>query len=367
MISSAYVHVPFCSSICSYCAFSRSANTGLVQDWLQIIVPEITRTLYEEKQKDPQFVLKTLYFGGGTPGLLSSDQLARLAAPFQKYLAEEAEWTLETNPESMSEEKLAFWKKTGINRLSVGVQSFHDDSLKKLGRRHSAKEASEALQRARAVGFERISADLIYGLPWMSLEETEEDVKAFLRQNLGHLSIYSLQIEDNSVFGKQHLQPVDEDLEADEYEMICRILKENGFRHYEISSFCKSGEASRHNLTYWQDGNYFGFGWGAVGRLEHVMTRYEGSLQDYLDGKSTQIQEDDADRPFEALMMALRTDLGLDLEDWNRKYHQNFEEKYAAVLDRYSHELVLEKGRLHVTERGMEILNTILVAFLELD
>ena len=365
MISSAYVHVPFCSSVCSYCAFSRSANTSLIEDWLAVIVPEITRTLAEEKEKNPSFSLKTLYFGGGTPGLLTPDQLSRLAVPFLPYLEEDAEWTLETNPESMSEEKLLFWKKSGINRLSVGVQSFHDESLKKLGRRHTAKEAKDALQRARKAGFRRISADLIYGLPWMSLEETREDVQVFLQQDLNHLSIYSLQIEENSVFGKQQPALADEDLEADEYEMICRLLKENGFRHYEISSFCRNDEVSGHNLAYWQDDDYFGFGWGAVGRMEHAMTRYEGSLQDYLNGKSIRIQEEDPDRAFEALMMALRTDAGLDLQAWNERYHSDFETKYADVLNRYRNELVLKNSHLSATERGMEILNTILVAFLE--
>lgn len=365
MISSAYVHVPFCSSICSYCAFSRTSATGLIENWLSAIVLEITEALAAEKRRNPQFMLKTLYFGGGTPGLLNMDQLERLAAPFLPYLEKDAEWTLETNPESMSQETLKFWKKTGINRLSVGVQSFHDESLKKLGRRHTAKEAADALQRAKNAGFRHISADLIYGLPWMSLEETKEDVLRFLQQDLNHLSIYSLQIEENSVFGKQHLVPADEDLEADEYEMICRILKENGFRHYEISSFCRNDEVSRHNMAYWQDEDYFGFGWGAVGRTNQVMTRYEGTLQDYLKGISRQIQEKDEDRAFEAIMMALRTDKGLDVQAWNHRYQKDLEAKYAAVLDRYARELVFQNGHLSVTERGMEILNTILVAFLE--
>lgn len=367
MIRSAYVHVPFCSSLCRYCAFARTLNTSQIQSWLDVIVPEIQEGLEQERLKDPSFRLETLYFGGGTPGLLSQENLQRLAEPFLDFLAPDCEWTLESNPESLSAENLLFWRRLGISRLSVGVQSFQDASLKKLGRRHTAAQAIEGLQRARACGFERISADLIYGLPWMSLEDTRQDLLTFLKQDLDHLSIYSLQIEENSVFGKQNLQPADEDLEADEYEMICAMLQKAGWRHYEVSSFCLPGQRSRHNLQYWQDQDYLGFGWGAVGRTEQALSQVPGSLEAYLKGRSVRESIPDPDRPFEAIMMALRTDEGLDIQAWNRKYHRDFEQEYAGVLKRYADVLKIRDGRICPTERGMEILNTVLVAFLEAD
>ena len=365
MIRHAYVHVPFCASVCSYCAFFRSVNTNKMDAWMQVIEKEIQEELDRKRKEDPSFFLSTLYFGGGTPSLLSAGQLTKLLDLFKPYLQADAEITLEANPETADLEKLQALRQAGFNRLSVGLQSFDDEALKKMGRHHSAADSIAFLKNARKAGFDNISGDLMYAMPWQSLADIQEDVQQYLQLDLEHLSIYSLILEENSVFGKTGVRQADEDLEADAYEWICRTLKDHGYDHYEISSFAKEGRWSRHNLSYWQDEDYFGFGCGAWGRDEKGY--YEGChvLDSYLEKGYQKTYMADQDPAFEAIMMALRTRFGLDVKKWQTRYRKDFLKMYQSVLDKYPDKLVFENGRLFCTEKGMEILNSILVEFLE--
>lgn len=333
---------------------------------MQAVLKETEFKLKNQQKVQKDFLLKTLYFGGGTPGLLNGEDFLKLAKPFQNYLAEEYEWTIELNPDSMTEEKLFVYKKAGVNRLSIGIQSFDDRILKKIGRKHDSKTAVQAIKLAKKTGFDNISADLIYGLPDQSMECLKKDIESFLQLDIPHISIYSLQIEEDSVFGKQHLKPIDEDLEADMFEYICFRLKNAGYTHYEISSFAKNNQFSKHNLAYWSDEDFLGIGWGASekkdGRFEHA-----NSLKEYLKDPlcSIYVENSKEDAAFEAIMMSLRSVFGLDIEKWNEKYKRNFQEEYENVLKKYiPNYLKLEKNRLTATEKGMEILNTILVDFL---
>ncbi len=200
---SAYVHVPFCHGICSYCAFYRRVSQDRT-GWLDLVCDEIRKVEIRE--------LDTLYFGGGTPSILTEDEFDRIRSLFPKQIHE---FTMECNPEDITPEKAAFWKSRSVNRISMGVQTFDDRLLKSIGRRHSAQKAREAVEILRRAGFENLSIDLIFGLPGQTLQDVERDVMEFLQMDLPHLSIYSLQIEPDSVFGKQGVHPCDEDLEAD--------------------------------------------------------------------------------------------------------------------------------------------------------
>ena len=356
MATSCYVHVPFCDSICSYCDFSRTiASASIKEKWLNQICKEIQNYGVEK--------ISTLYFGGGTPSSLSVAQIERLGECFQDF-AEGYEWTIECNPESVTQEKIQTYVKLGMNRVSLGVQSFNDSLLVSIGRKHTKETILNAIDCIRNNGISNISIDLIYALPNQTLEDVRFDLELFLSLDLPHLSIYSLQIEENSIFGRQNLQPIDPDLEADMYDLICDTLKEAGYEHYEISSFCKPNMYSRHNLTYWTDQDFIGFGCGASGREHGVRYDNDSSLRTYIEEGVCRVEQE-TDAPFEAIMMGLRTSFGVDLIQFEQRYGFKVEEKYAHVLAKYSEQLFIQDSHLKCNEYGFHILNTILIDFLE--
>lgn len=364
MIPSAYVHVPFCASICRYCAFERTARVSWIEPWLERICAEIRQTLQKARSENPDFFLETIYIGGGTPSLLSARQLDRLLGCFDGYFSSAGEWTLEANPESVDAGRLETARRHGVNRLSIGIQSFDDARLQALGRRHSAAQALRAVELAREAGFDNISADLMYGFSDQSELQLALDLQAFLGLDIDHLSIYSLIVEPDSIFGRQHLQEIDDEQGAALYEQIERTLQAAGYRHYEVSSYARNGKFGRHNLRIWQDGPYYGFGFGAVGRDETGLYRWDGTLKEYIDGCADRIYEENSSPWFDALMTGLRTDWGVDLKRWNQKYGRDFRRDFGRVLERYPRQLVIENGCLKTTGSGREILDSILVDFL---
>ncbi|WP_294731549.1 radical SAM family heme chaperone HemW [uncultured Faecalibaculum sp.] len=341
--ASAYVHVPFCHGICAYCAFYRQVSQDR-SAWLQQICQQIRETDIGH--------LDTLYFGGGTPSILTEAEFDELRRLFPKDVPE---FTLECNPEDVTPQKAAFWRSRGVNRVSMGVQTFDDRRLKAIGRRHTGEQALGAVKTLQEAGITNLSIDLIFGLPGQTLADVQRDVNRFLSLDLPHLSIYSLQIEPDSVFGRRGVQPCDEDLEADMYEWIVRRLKEAGYEHYEISSFAKPGWYSRHNLAYWQDRDFYGFGPGASGREQGE--RY------HMDQAGKRIP-DETDAAFEALMMGLRTQFGVDLEAYISRYGTDPRQEHAPVIRKYAPHFQEQDGRLFLGEAGREILNTILVEML---
>lgn len=236
-IPSAYVHVPFCGSICAYCAFDRTRYRSLLADqWLKTILEEIHQNLHKARLQDPNFALQTIYIGGGTPTILKEEHLDQLLGAFDGFLTKDGEWSVEANPESLTASKLAILKKHGVNRLSIGIQSFQDDRLQKLGRNHTAKKAQEAFYLARQAGFHNISVDLMYGFFDQSLEELNKDLDAFLALKAEHLSIYSLILEPNTLLTRQKTPEIEEELGASLYEQIENRLEMSGYEHYEVSS-----------------------------------------------------------------------------------------------------------------------------------
>ena len=356
MAKSCYVHVPFCDSICSYCDFSRTiASVSMKEKWLQQICKEI-------KNKGVE-TLSTLYFGGGTPSSLSVSQIQKLGSCFRNF-SPSYEWTIECNPESVTDEKIQAYVKLGINRVSLGVQSFQNDLLDRIGRKHTKDTILDAIACIQNNGISNVSIDLIYALPQQTLEDVRLDLGMFLSLDLPHLSIYSLQIEENSMFGKQHLQPIDSDLEADMYDCICETLLAAGYEHYEISSFCKPGMYSLHNLAYWTDQDFIGFGCGASGRENGVRYDNDRSLSRYVQEGVCHIEQE-TDAPFEAIMMGLRTSLGVDLIQFEKRYGYKIQDRYEYVLSKYREQLFIEDAHLKCNEYGLHILNTILIDFLE--
>lgn len=364
MIPSAYLHVPFCSSICTYCAFLRSANLKLINPWLNVICEEVTRTLREARKQDPQFRLKTIYFGGGTPSVLSVAQLDRLATAFADYFDPQGEWTIEANPESITEGWLIKARSLGINRISIGIETFDYGRLKKMNRHHSPAQAKEAISLCRKAGFDNISVDLIYGFQSQTLEDLDHDLDQFLELNIDHLSIYSLILEPDSALGRMGYEPLNDEENALMYERIENRLTKAGFEHYEVSSFARAHKYGLHNSLIWDDGKYYGFGFGAVGRDETGLYHHDGTLNDFVSGHSRIVYEEDDNPWFDAIMTGFRTTTGLDWKAWNERYKMDFHKRYATVLDRYDDYFVEKNNRISITKKGMEILDTILVEFL---
>lgn len=359
MTRSVYIHVPFCSSICPYCDFARTIkNEKWIEQWLVQIKKEIRTKLKNIDQID------TLYIGGGTPSVLSIEQFDSLMIDLIPYLSKQYEFTIECNPESLSKEKLKAYREHGVNRISLGVQSFDPNLLETLGRHHDPSRIENLIQTMKDQGINNISIDLMFALPNQGLKDVQRDLEQFFRLDIDHLSIYSLILEENSIFGKQNIHPVDEDLEADEYEQIVKTMKSHGYEHYEISSFARNKKYSKHNLVYWTDQEFTGIGCGASGRENGKRYTNTKNIRQYIEYGPQPVYEE-IDAPFEMIMMGLRTSFGVDLEEMKRKYRIDLLEKGKEVIGQYKNDLQIVNRHLRCTETGMEKLNSILVDFLE--
>ena len=257
-----YIHIPFCKSKCGYCGFYSLPSLKLKDRFLEALKTEIV----ERKDYLHDETINTLYFGGGTPSLLSTEEIEGILHLINTHypLTENPEITLEANPDTLSLEYLQALRHIGINRLSIGIQSFFDNDLQYLGRKHDAHHAQQCLDWAKIAGFENISIDLIYGLPTSSAEQWNRNLDIFFAYDLPHLSAYALTLEPNSILTKQielrKALPISDDDALRDYEILCRRAKENGYLHYEISNFCRRGMHSKHNASYWFGTPYLGLG-----------------------------------------------------------------------------------------------------------
>lgn len=271
---SIYIHIPFCSKICSYCDFPKIIkNENIVDKYLIFLEKEIDENYKGEK-------IKTLYIGGGTPTSLSIKELEKLFQIISKIkLDKDAEITIEANSEDLTEEKLSFLKGK-VNRLSIGVETFNKETLKELNRTVNIKNIENAFKY-----FENINLDLMYGFRNQKLEDLEYDLKKIIDLNPTHISTYSLIIEPNTKLYIEKYPAMDEDIDRKMYELIENTLKKKGYMHYEISNYSKKNFASQHNLVYWDNENYYGFGLGAGGYINDIRYQNTRSLTKYLNGK----------------------------------------------------------------------------------
>lgn len=364
MCQSAYIHVPFCKDICAYCDFTRCRyHAGLADRWGSCIEKEI-------KEKLAAARLRTLYIGGGTPSALSLLQLERLLKAVHPYLSEVEEFTIEANPDSFTPDKIALCKKYGVNRVSLGVQTLQPKLLQSIHRQHTAEEVLKRLQQIKAGGISNISIDLIYGLPNQTMAQWIQDLSTCVTQlDVQHISLYSLTIEEHSEFGRKNIQPMEEDLEADMYEYAVAYLKEAGFEHYEISNFAKEGKRSQHNMTYWQYDDFIGIGMGASGKRQHCRYDNTKNMQTYFTKGASpeQFPLTIEQESFEMVMMSLRTKDGVNLKTFKQRYGQHLGQLYPQTISTCIQrgELIESKGFLSASEKGMMVLNEILVAMLE--
>ena len=257
-----YIHVPFCNTICFYCDFAhRVYDFSLAEKWLERLEKEITGNCKDQYE--------TIYIGGGTPSCLNDDQLDRLLCMIDPYANEVAEYTIEVNPESLNINKINIFKKHHVNRISMGVQSSDDDILKTLNRKHTFDDVRKGIKMLKENGLCNISVDLMYSLPGQDMDILKKSIEDILLLDVPHISLYSLTIEENSVFGKKGVRSLDEEIEADMYEYIDKELKRNDYIHYEVSNFCKEGYESRHNMSYWLYEDFLGLSLGASGKIRN--------------------------------------------------------------------------------------------------
>ena len=351
-----YIHIPFCRQACRYCDFCFSVSLHQMDPFIDALLKEISRKL--EKQTVPP--LETLYFGGGTPSLLSSTQLQRILEAIKTKVSfkEDYEWTIECNPDDLNSKKVKDYRDMGFNRLSIGIQSFHERDLQLMRRSHTTQQAELAVLEAHKEGFDNITIDLIYGIPGQSLNEWKENIQRVLALPVNHLSAYHLTFEPGTIFDhwrkKGRLLPVPEEQSLEQYRILRELLMGEGFEHYELSNFGKKDTISRHNMLYWTGVPYLGFGPSAHSYDGINRSWNSSSVKAYLDPESTMevlMESEHLSRKesyHDYLITSLRTRWGADPEHiekvFGKEFRLYFEERAQAFIN--TGKMAVKQGKL---------------------
>lgn len=361
MAKSAYIHIPFCKSKCKYCSFISFPNKDKIVAYVFSLLKEIDVNYSGED-------LKTLYFGGGTPSLLAPEQLKKIIKKFN--LDKDCEITVEINPDDANYDYLKSLYEIGVNRLSIGSQSFNDKILQLIGRRHNSEAIVKAVENAKKAGFNNISLDLIYGLPTQTLDDLKYDLEKIIALKVQHISTYGLKIEKESYFGKYLPQDLpDDDLQADMYLLINEYLNEKNYNRYEISNFSLEGFESKHNLNYWNNYEYYGFGVAAHGYVDGIRYSNYRTLDEYFNNPSkyeTGHTLSEQEKLEEEIFLGFRKEFGIDVEQINKKFNIDFEEKYKNILQKFVPNYIQTTDNGYkLTIDGVLLSNNILSEFIE--
>ena len=355
-ISSLYVHIPFCNNICSYCDFCKMFyNNDIADKYISILLNEISELNINNK-------LRTIYIGGGTPSTLNEIQLERLLSSLSKYLENEYEFTVEVNPESVDEEKIKLFSKYGINRVSIGVQSFDNSILTFLGRKHSYDNVRECVRLLNKYNITNYSFDFIYGIKGQNIRSIEKDLDLAISLNPKHLSFYSLILEDNTVLKIKNYEEEDEDIVREQYDFIFTKLKDNNYDRYEVSNFSVKGYESKHNLVYWNNDEYYAVGVSASSYVNGVRYTTSRNITKYLNREIIK-ESYDADKENEYVMLKLRLDEGFNLNEYKSIFYKDFLVEYKSKVDELLASGLVEVKNNHfkTTYNGMMLLNSVLV------
>ncbi|HIR06442.1 MAG TPA: oxygen-independent coproporphyrinogen III oxidase [Candidatus Copromonas faecavium] len=373
-----YLHIPFCAKKCDYCDFlSFPADKSIKREYVETLKQEIE----EVGKRYRNYRVSTIFVGGGTPSILNSSYIVEIFDVLRRkfHVAGNAEISMEVNPGTVTKEKLSDWRRAGINRLSMGLQSADNRELKRLGRIHTWEDFLESFRRAREEGFSNLNVDLMSALPGQTMDGWMETLKRTAAQEPEHISAYSLIIEEGTPFYERYggkkgeaLLP-DEDTDRDMYHKTREFLASCGFERYEISNYAKPGRECRHNIGYWTGVPYLGLGLGAASYIEGIRFSNTRNLKEYLAGKSG----DDRDRQVltkkemeeEFFFLGLRLAAGVSLKEFERRFGLTAEEVYPGLMERMVKEgaAVLERDRFFLTEYGFDVSNYVMAQFLQDD
>lgn len=373
--TSAYIHIPFCEHICYYCDFNKVFLEGQpVDEYIEALLTETRLSL----EQYPVKKMETVYVGGGTPTSLNAKQLDRLLSGLRELLPyKNGEFTVEANPGDLSGDKLDVMKNYGVNRLSMGVQTFDDRLLKKIGRKHTAKDVYDTIQLLEDKNFQNVTIDLIYALPGQSLDSFRDTVRRALELDLPHYALYSLILENQTMFmnwvrrGKMQLP--EQEVEAQMYAETIEAMEKAGRMQYEISNFAKPGFESQHNLVYWNNQNYFGLGAGASGYLANKRYKNRGPIQHYLkalnNGQLPVLEEESLtqkEQIEEEMFLGLRKILGVEKKVFEERFGQSIVSIYGEVIeDLKQQNLIIESDtNIRLTKQGLFRGNDVFEQFL---
>lgn len=367
-----YVHIPFCVRKCDYCDFlSFPCEDTRRREYLAALIQEITHVKIPETYGG----VKSIYVGGGTPSLLSGEEMQRILNTIRSCfpVEEGAEISMEANPGTLTEEKLKGYRAAGINRLSIGCQSVHDKELRMLGRIHQFADFTESFALARRAGFCNINVDLMSAIPGQHREDWQDCLKTIAALEPEHISAYSLIVEEGTPFAKRRLELPDEEEERQMYADTRKILKAFGYEQYEISNYARPGYACRHNIGYWDGTPYRSFGLGASSYIEETRFRNTGQMDIYL----KQAQEPERlrreievltkeNRMEEYMFLGLRMNCGVSRKGFLERFGKSMEEVYGSKIEHFVREklLTFSEDRVSLTEKGMDLANYVMAGFL---
>jgi len=364
-----YVHIPFCKKKCDYCDFlSYSGKEEYVESYIKKVEKEIEDELNKINFKE--YAISTIYIGGGTPSFIDSKYIVEILFKIRKYakrILTDSEITIEINPGTATKEKLEDYKNAGINRLSIGLQETNDKILKSIGRIHTYKEFLETYNLARNLEFTNINVDLMIGLPNQTIEDIKNSLQKIIKLNPEHISVYSLILEENTVFYEKYknreIELPNEELERNMYWYVKNTLENSGYMHYEISNFAKKGFESKHNLDCWSQEEYLGFGIGAHSYINKMRYSNEISGTDNFENlqKSVHEVQKEIDTKKEYMLLGLRKLDGISIQNFKLKFGENpiflFKEKLNKLVDEDL--LIIDGDSIKLTNKGLDLANLV--------
>ena len=370
-----YIHIPFCKRKCYYCDFVSFEDNCTQEKYIQALIKEIKNWKSQNKDK----IIKTLYIGGGTPSFINSKSILEIINSLDignEYI----ERTIEINPGTINKEKLVDYKKAGINRISIGLQSTNDNLLKEIGRIHNLKQFIEAYNLVKEVGFDNINIDLMLGLPNQTLEDIEESLNKILALDVNHISVYSLILEEGTVLfekiEKNELQLPSEELERKMYWYVKKKLEEKGYIHYEISNFAKKGYESKHNTDCWKQKQYRGFGLAAHSYIDGVRFSNTDDLNKYIENIDNEdydiniiIQEEkqsEEEKQKEYMLLGLRKIDGININVFENIFKINPIEKFKNEIEKLEKDglVLINEKEIKLTEKGIDTANLVWEEFI---
>ena len=357
---SLYIHIPFCVRKCAYCDFLSAANFEVLPEYITALQNEIMAF-------ETEAAVKTVFIGGGTPSAVAPEYIENImnAAAKKFSFSENCEITIESNPGTLTDEKLSAYRALGIDRLSMGVQSMDDRLLKSLGRIHGKKDVLQSYVSARRY-FDNINLDLMFALPSQTCGDWDNTLKEVIKLAPEHISAYSLIIEEGTPFYERY-SSVDDETDRSMYYHARNILAKNGYTQYEISNFSKPEKECRHNLVYWQGGDYKGFGLGAASLIKNARLKNTEDMREYLSGTCVTecIELDTLEQMQEFVLLGLRCTKGIFAETFRQRFGKDIFDTFGNILKKHEKNGLLEinGGNIKLTERGMDISNTVFIDF----